>query len=318
MGAVMLDNLHMRQESLSYADALHAVLTHAGLYQGTKPMLAGMTVSAFRFTVDSRLTAESTTAYNWMAENFLACDFIGAASSQSAGFVFQPTFPFRRRHVIAGIKASIDRGIGAIFWHGGFVVAAGYDDERELLYYSDGTEHSECGEGYRILPWDDFGRNGTPYWYYQTVDEGVPMDPHAVFKESFVQAVFKWETHDILLPELQYGCGRAAYAAMIAALASGNYDAEGARAVFAAYAAAKRDIAAYTAAVSESWPAAAEAADQYGALSAVFGRIASADADRERLELLREAASREEQAVEALRRLVRETTENRRHDIGLR
>jgi hypothetical protein len=315
MGVVLLQNMHMRAESLSYIDAMHAVLTHQGWFGLPKPMLTGMAVSGFRLTVDRRLRAESSTAYNWIAENFLACDFIGVTASSRAGFVFQPTFPLYRRRAVTDIIASVDRGVGAIFWHGGFFVVTGYDADRELLYYSDG---SDSVEGYKTLPYDKFGRNGTPYWYYQTLDGRIPMDKFAVYKESFVQAIFKWETHDIMLPKDEYGCGQAAYEMIIAALENGDYDADGSRSLFTSYAAAKRDIAIYTEAVGSVWPEVCEAAEQYGALAGLFERVVTGVEDVERIEMFREAKCVEERAIDKLKMLVRETAANRCHDVGLR
>lgn len=316
MGHVLLQNLHMREESLSYIDAMYAVLTHKGWFDLSKPLLAGMTVFGFRLTVDRRLTAESLTTYNWAAEHFLACDFIGVTASSRACFTFQPTFPLYRRRAIADMIASIDRGTGAIFWHGGFVVATGYDAERELIYYSDGVESSEA---YKTLLYEELGRNGSPYFYYQTLDDRIPMDPLAVYKESFVQAIFKWETHDVLLLEAAYACGRAAYDAIVEALENGDYDADGARMLFTAYSAAKRDIAAYTQAVGSVWPDVREAAEQYGELARLYERIiAPGVKDVERAAMFREAKGIEERAIDALKKLVRETTVNRRHDVGLR
>lgn len=316
MGVVLLQNLHMRAESLSYVDAMHAVVTHQGWFDLPKPMLAGMTVSGFRLTVDRRLAAASLTAYNWMAENFLACDFIGVTASSRAGFAFQPTFPLHRRRAVTDMIASVDRGVGVIFWHNGFVVATGYDVDRELLYYSDG---SASVEGYKTLPYDNFGQNGTPYWYYQTLDGRIAMDPLAVYKESFVQAIFKWETHDILLPKEEYGCGRAAYDIIIQTLANGDYDVDESRSLFAAYAAMKRDISIYVKNVSSVWPEVCEAAEHYDALAALFKRAVTAGVkDIERIELFREAKRVEERAIDALKQLVHETAANRRHDVGLR
>ncbi|CAM3900496.1 hypothetical protein COLU111180_13310 [Cohnella lubricantis] len=333
---VVLEGLRMRSERRPYTDALHAVLIHRGWFRGSKAMLSGMTVTGFRFTVNRRLTAESATAYNWHSENFLAADFTGMTSSQHMGFVFQPTWPLYRELAIAEIKASIDRGAGAVFWHGEFVVAAGYDDERSVLYYSDGRDSQ-----LRELPYERFGNNGTPYWYYQIIEGRIPMDEHAIVKESFLQAIFKWETHDLALPERGYACGRAAYDAIVTALRSGDYDRDGARETFATYAAFKRDLAEYTAGAAGvrsqaaavtrevdehaaqragAWPEVAAAAECYGEVSRLFERIAAEPGlpDAERILLFEAARQAEEQAIAALKALVRETADNRYHDIGLR
>ncbi|WKL03904.1 hypothetical protein Q0F98_11420 [Paenibacillus amylolyticus] len=60
------------------------------------------------------------------------------------------------------------------------------------------------------LPYDSFGRNSTPYWYYQVLEACAPIDRWEVCKESLIQAVYKWETHDYMLPPQDYACGAAA------------------------------------------------------------------------------------------------------------
>lgn len=54
----------------TYADALYPILLHKKWTHLPLYMIAGMTASLFRFVVDRRLTKESVSAYNWMAENF--------------------------------------------------------------------------------------------------------------------------------------------------------------------------------------------------------------------------------------------------------
>lgn len=203
---VRLDNLRLCKQAGAYVDALHAVATGAGWIGLSKPELSGMTVAGFRFAVNRRLTAESATAYNWMAENFLAADFIGLTSSQQAGFTFHPTFPLYRKHALAAIRGSITRGIGAIFWHDGFAVATGYDEAKGLLYYSGGEEKDDRAASDRTIACEDFGSGADPYWYYQTLHGRIALDEAAVRRESLIQAVYKWETHDSILPREQYAC----------------------------------------------------------------------------------------------------------------
>ncbi|MFD0710802.1 hypothetical protein [Paenibacillus sp. GCM10027626] len=310
----IIGNLQMESKYGSYVDAMHAILTHMGWFRLDKSLLAGMTVSGFRFNVNRKLAAESTSAYNWMAENFLAGDFIGVTASQKAGFSFQPTFPLYQQRAIIDIKTAVDRGAGAIFWHDGFAVVTGYDDRQGQLYYCDGA-----GSPAKTLPYEHFGCNSTPYWYYQLLEACIPLDLTAIYKESFLQAIYKWETHDLVLPEHSYACGQAAYDAIIEALVSGNYDREGAQATFLYYAEAKRHLAAYTDTVQKSWPHAGAAAANYSKLAQLFEEIAAAEEnDVVRLALFKEARNSEECAIEELRQLVREAADNRFHDIGLR
>ncbi|PWV97880.1 hypothetical protein DFQ01_12067 [Paenibacillus cellulosilyticus] len=328
-----LQHFHMKAESRPYLDAMHAVLTHAGWTTLSKPMLAGMTVNGFRMAVHRRLTAESTTAYNWHAEHFLAADFIGVMCSSKAEFTFKRTFPLYRKQAIGDIRSSIDRGIAAICWHNGqFVAIVGYEDVEDgsgsggtgndsvRLFYADGWSDE-------VKPFNDrdFGvgedrENPSPYWYYQIFEGCIPMDEAAVMKESFLQAIFKWETHDGTLPEKDYACGAAVYDAILQALRSGDYDQAGASETFRCMAVAKRDIAAYMSEAERRWPAAVEAAAHYYRVAELFTGIEAAAINQvdELCGLFQEAKQAETQAIEALRQLVRETVDNRFHDVGLR
>ncbi|WP_308637589.1 hypothetical protein [Paenibacillus silvisoli] len=324
MAIQQLEGIHFARESMSYIDALHAVLTHRGAFAESKPMLAGMTAMGFRFTVHRRLAAPSATAYNWLAEHFVAADLIGIASAQHAGFSFDPTFPLYRKHAVAAIKASIDRGAAAVFWKDAFVVASGYDDEAQTLFYLDGS-------GVQRLPYADFGRCESPYWYYQASESQVPLDPLEVYRESLMQAIHFWESHDALLPESEYACGEQAYDALIQALTdSAGFDPAEAAAVLETYAAAKRDIAAYAGRLAQLWPGCGGLAACYGEAASLFGEAAgtlaagtlAAEGDAaaavRAASLLREAQRHERDAIAHIKLFMRETVQNRFHDVALR
>jgi hypothetical protein len=334
-----LVGLRLLPESKSYIDALHGVLMHSGLYAAPKYMLAGMTVTGFRFTVDRLITAESPTAYNWIAENFLAADFIAITSDQQAGFSVEPTFPLYQNEAIHAIKQSINRGIGAIIWKDQFVIVTGYDDSRQMLFYSDGMESSDAidkpqdqaqvyeGE----LPYGQFGFNESPYWYYQIINAGIALDEREIYRESFMQAIYKWETHDLMLPEGEYSCGKSAYSAIIHALETVCFDKAGIMSVIDTYAAAKRDIACYTQRLEKIWPQSEPVASRYAELNQIYEQIVAtaASACNERMtveakmanpliSLFHKAAAIEDEAIQSMKRLMRETVGNRFNDIALR
>ncbi|MFD0617591.1 hypothetical protein ACFQZR_08960 [Paenibacillus sp. GCM10027629] len=323
MQKVLLENLTLTQHANSYIDALHAILMHQGWITCSKSMLAGMTATAFRFTVDRRLTAESTSAYNWIAENFLAADFIGVTASSAAGFHFEPTFPLYQKQALSDIRKSLDRGIGCTIWQDRFVVVAGYDEDQQVLYISDGQ-----AEGYRALPYAQFGKGDSPYWYCQFLEGHIALDEIAVYQESLVQAIFKWETHELMLPEAEYACGEAAYDAMIEAFRTGNYDPSGAEEVLQYYAIAKKDIATYVAALERYWPELRDASVKYRDVAQIFEEAARLLVSVERsddlapintiIDLFGDAKALEKKAVQSLKRLMRETIHNRFDDIGLR
>ncbi|WP_219835138.1 hypothetical protein [Paenibacillus sp. R14(2021)] len=319
MNKHQLTGLSMRHESHSYVDAMHAILTHRGSVNLPKATLAGMTVNAFRFTVSRKLGAASWHAYNWMAEHFLAADFIGITSSQMAGFSFDPTFPVYQKHAISAIKRSIDDGTGAVFWKDDFVVAAGYDDEAGILLYADGADTRD--DELKRLPYEQFGRNDEPYWYFQTLESQVPLDEREIYRESFMQAIYKWETHDPMLPARDYACGQAVYPAFIDALQSTDCDEAGAAALIRRYAAAKSDLAAYTAHLACIWPACAVIAADYEQLAALLGQLvleARTGSAARLVPLLRQACTLETHAIQGMKSMLRETLHNRFHDIGLR
>lgn len=325
MGNVVLHDLRMTIDSRSYIDAMHAILSHQGWISCSKSMLSGMTVTGFRFAVNRRLTAESPTAYNWIAENFLAADFLGIASAQHAGYSFDATFPLYRQHAISIIKESIDCGVGAVFWKDRFVVAAGYDDERQILYYSDGYNKK-----HQMLSYTDFGNNRSPYWYYQVLKDRIQLDEAEIYKESFLQAIYKWEAHDRMLPEAEYACGRLAYDAIVQAFLTGDYDRNGAWETLWCYAAAKRDIALYTGTLQRIWPESGAVGESYTKLAQIFGHIIeetelsdsyqtlSSRQVRKLVDLFTEAKLTEEQAIQSIKMLLRETIGNRFNDIALR
>lgn len=325
MERIILSDLHMRRESLSYIDALHAILMHKGLVNCSKSVLSGMTAMAFRFTVNRQLTVDSVTAYNWMAEHFVAADLLGLTTAQHAGFHFQPTFPLYQKAAVQDIRQSIARGTGALIWKDSFVVVTGYDDEQQTFLYCDGTRNE-----FQTMGYDDFGCNQSPYWYYQLYEDQITMDIYEICKESLMQAVSKWETHDIMLPPSKYASGRQAYAAIIDALKNGDYDEEGALDTFSCYRAAKQDVAQYMSFLKIIWPLYSKAAELYDrvaelfdvivekSLSAESGHAESRTSSDQLIPLFMEAQKWEEEAVQQLRHLLSENIHNRFEDIGLR
>lgn len=323
MGAKTLEGVHMTMESGSYIDAMHAVLSHAGWTVYPKPILSGMTVNGFRFVVNRSLSCESATAYNWMAENFLAADFIGVTTGQAAGFSFEPTFPLYQRQAVSHLKASIDRGRGAVFWKDRFVVAAGYDDEAGVLLYTDG-----CSRALRQLPYGEFGHNQSPYWYYQMFEDKVELDPIEIYKESLMQAVYKWETHDIMLPREEYACGMEAYDAIRHALEHGSFDTLQAAGVFRSYTAAKLEVSEYMDMLQSLWPQLGSAAEAYRTVAVSFqealaimteqGEVKEKTHLREQIHWFEQAHQAEQEGIDHLKRFMRERIGNRFDHVGQR
>ncbi|MGC5775993.1 hypothetical protein [Paenibacillus pabuli] len=309
----------------SYIDAMYRVLIHKQWTELPHHMIAGMTASVFRLVVDRRLTIESISAYNWMAENFVAADFIGVTASQSAGFSFEPTFPLYQKQALLDIKASIDRGIGAILWHDQFVICAGYDDGEQVLFICE-------SEGNKVirLPYDSFGRNTTPYWYYQVLESHTTVDVWEVCKESLIQAVYKWETQDYMLPPQDYACGPAAYEAIAAALQSGAYETNQAAIVLRYYTRSRQDMAAYAAGLGHLSDQMAQVMREYALLADLYAQMMELveestawDAKEPGhvlrvIHLIEQAGETEQRAIDGIKRAFPETIDNRFEDIGLR
>ncbi|MCK6078886.1 hypothetical protein [Paenibacillus silvae] len=314
-----------RYKAGTYADALYPILLHKKWTQLPRYMIAGMTASLFRFVVDRRLTRESISAYNWMAENFVAADFIGVTASQAAGFSFEPTFPLYQKHALQNIKNSIDRGTGAVLWHDQFVVVVGYDDDDEVLFFCTGDDPDVLR-----LPYSLVGQNNSPYWYFQVLEAHQSIDMWEVCKESLIQAVFKWETHDYMLPAQDYACGSAAYTAVADVLQSGNYESNQAAAVLRYYAYTRGDISSYVRALEHLSPHMDQVIEQYTQLADLYVSIvevldnsAAWDASEPESilrvsELIRSAGDTEQAAIDAIKHAFPETINNRFSDIGLR
>jgi hypothetical protein len=330
----MLKDFKVSGSSGDYVDAMYSVLAHTGWFHAPKHMLAGMTALGFRFTVHRRLAGESKTAYNWHAEHFLAADFIGITTSQKAGFSFAATFPSYQHYAVDAIRESIDRGIGAVFWRDAFVVACGYDDGLGVLYYAGGLGGSGDLDDASVqsLPYDEFGKNDSPYWYYQVYEDRVELDPVAIYKESLMQAIYRWEAHDPLLPEEDYACGQHAYTALEEAFRGGSLDLAEAGCVIRYYSGCKREMMLYTRTLRDLWPGMDGVAEAYSALSAAFDQMAEASCSLAAVErpaavrvqaqfiadMIAEARAIEDKAIQTLRVIVRETLDNRFHDISLR
>lgn len=316
MERIILTDLHMKRESYSYIDALHTIVTNKGWLACSKAVLAGMTAMSFRFTVNRKLSDESSTAYNWMAEHFVAADLLGLRTAQQAGFSFQHTFPLYQKQAVQDIKQSIRQGTGVLIWRDSFVVVSGYDDKKELFLYSDGLSEELIS-----LKYEDFGYNNSPYWYYQLYEGKIELDIYEVYKESLMQAVSKWDTHDILLPQHEYACGREAYDAIVEALSSDDYDRRGAFETFRCYGAAKRDAAQYLCSLKSIWHEYTRVSELYLRIADLFDEIIHKAAREEwnvLIPLFMDAKRYEEQAIEELRALLSENIHNRFDDSGLR
>ncbi|GAV14666.1 hypothetical protein [Paenibacillus sp. NAIST15-1] len=261
-------SLSFQIEHRSYVDALHAVLTGAGLYEGSKYMLGGMTGLLSKFVIHKELSRSSVTAYgNLGEEHGNALLRIGIESNQFAWHTRQRTFELAQQESIRHIQHSIDRGIGVVYWKPEFAVITGYDDEDEVFFYLDGYSKEQ-----QVLLYRNFGiiDNPTPFWYYQTIIGAVDMPYQEIYRESLITAVTDWDTPHRTLPDLDFAAGCKAYDYMIAALSSQQYHPHGSAYTISSYAGIKRDMMKYLASIQEEAGISAEVVQLYQLVDEAF------------------------------------------------
>ncbi|MBO7745633.1 hypothetical protein I8J29_15590 [Paenibacillus sp. MWE-103] len=312
MARVMLDRVDMTRQSKSYVDSVHAVLTAAGLFEGPKYMLAGLTGMAFKFTVHRKLLPLSVSAYGqWGNEHAPAIENLGLLTVWDGGRTRHPTFPHYQRDAVDWVRQSLDAGVGAVYWLPEFGTICGYDDEDGVFYVQDGRQPEPL-----IVLYDNFGLNATPFWYCQIFGGRVALDPAEAVLESLRLAVRDWETPHKTLPDTELASGRLAFAYFIAGLQAGGYDERGADYILRDYVQVREEIADYLRDVRHLLPGLGEAAALYGELRGRLdafrdcrtaspeggGRIAP-DRIPALCALLREAEALEERAVAVFRRI---------------
>ncbi|MCM3290850.1 hypothetical protein M3661_11970 [Paenibacillus sp. MER 180] len=268
MSIASTQSLSFQIENRSYIDATHAVLTGAGLYEGSKYMLGGMTGLLSKFVIHKEMSSSSVTAYgNWGEEHGNALHRMGIASRQFAWHTRHRTFKLAQQESIRHIQHSIDRGIGVVYWKPGFAVITGYDDEDEVFFYLNGYEKEE-----QVLLYRNFGiiGNPTPFWYYQTIIGAVDMPRQPIYRESLVTAVTDWDTPHRTLPDRDFAAGCKAYDYMIASLSSQQYHPHGGAYTISSYAGIKRDMMNYLASIQEEVGISAEIVRHYQLIDEAF------------------------------------------------
>ncbi|WP_019423192.1 hypothetical protein [Paenibacillus sp. OSY-SE] len=266
-----LEGIDFKRENRSYIDALHAILTAAGRFAGTKSMLSGMTGMAFKFIIHEYLSESSMTAYGyWGKEHGEAAERLGWANVSPAGYIRHPTFPLARKQAERSIKLSIDRGLGVVFWLPEFAVIHGYDDEDEVYFYRDGWSQDE-----QVMLYDNFGvaGNGTPFWFYQLLLDKWDRPEADIYRESLRAAVSEWETPHKTAPDQAFASGRPAYDYLIQALESRRYSASGGTYILKSYAGIKRDIVAYLEAIQAELGLTEAVLQAYREVDAVYRHI---------------------------------------------
>ncbi|XEC93825.1 hypothetical protein AB6A23_21110 [Paenibacillus tarimensis] len=241
MSGVYLSHIKMKRESKSYTDSLYAILTAAGLFDGPKCMLSGLSGMAFKFSVHERLLPLSVSAYGqWGVEHEPAVRNLGLFTIWDGGRTRHPTSRYYREDAVRWTKESLDRGVGAIYWIPEFGVIHGYDDADRVFFVQDGLSADD-----HIILYDNFGLNFTPFWYCQVFGDRVHVPLEEIILESLRLAVHDWDTPHKTLPDKEIASGRLAYEFLARGLESGDYDEHGALYILDSYQYSRTEIMLY-------------------------------------------------------------------------
>jgi len=322
--AVYLDAITMKRESKSYVDSLHAVLTAAGLFQGPKHMLSGLTGMAFKLSVHKRLLPLSVTAYGqWGDEHRPAVDNIGLYTAWDGGRSRHPSFCYYQQDAIKWIKQSLDQGIGVIYWIPEFGVIHGYDDEDGVFFVQDGWSREDI-----VVLYDNLGLNWTGFWYCQVFGDKAEVPQEDMVLESVRLAIYDWQTPHKALPDKEIASGKLAYTFLTEGLRSGQFDESGAVYILDSYLYARAEIRDYLGKVQPLWSELASAYALYQELVHVTSEIGaciytlkdgSRRVDRSRVDdivvRLRRAEALEEEAVACFQALSSRYSDKKRSVI---
>jgi len=259
MAEVILRGLEMKRESKSFTDSLYAVLTGAGLFSGPKYRLSALSGMAFIFSVHERLLPLSVTAYGeWGTVHKRAADSLGIFTVTDAGRTRHPTFKKYQQDAVKWIKSSLDRGLGAVYWLPEFGVIHGYDDADRIFYVQDGYSAES-----KIVLYDNFGINFTPFWYAQMFGGKVDIGEKDMVLEALRMALDDWETPHPVPPNRSIASGRKAYSYFIHALEQGDFDSFGAVYVLDAFRGSRNEIMLFLQDAALVFPGLQEAATCY-------------------------------------------------------
>lgn len=263
MSYVRLEQLKMRRESKSYTDSLYAILTAAGLFEGPKYRLSGLTGMAYKFSVHERLLPLSVTAYGqWGAEHQPATLNLGLLAVRDAGRTRHPTFRHYQQEAVKWVKDSLDAGVGVIYWLPEFGVIDGYDVEDRVFFVQDGWSTEE-----KVVLYDNFGLNFTEFWYCEAFVGKVEVPYETMLLESIRLAITDWDTPYKTLPNKDIGSGKLAYDYYIRALQNGSFDEGGAVYILDSYIQSRKEIYAYLDEARGLWSELDNAADLFQELA---------------------------------------------------
>lgn len=238
---MILNEIKMRRESKSFTDAMYAILTAANRFDGPKYMLSGLSGMAFKFSVHQILLPMSVTAYGqWGTEHGPAIDNLGIYTVFDGGRTRHSSFEIYQKAAVQWMKQSIELGVGGIYWIPEFGVIHGYDDEDRVFYVQDGWSKES-----RVVLYDNFGLNMTPFWYCQIFGEQVSIPLQDAVLESLRLALYDWDTPYKTLPDQSIASGQHAYHFLVRAFEKGGFDNSGAIYILDSYLTSRTEIKDY-------------------------------------------------------------------------
>lgn len=259
---MILKDIHMRRESKSFTDAMYAILTAGNRFDGPKYMLSGLSGMAFKFSVHQKLLPMSVTAYGqWGIEHKSAIDNLGIYTVFDSGRTRHSSFEVYQKDAVQWMKQSIELGMGGVYWIPEFGVIHGYDDDDQVFYVQDGWSEES-----RIVLYDNFGINMTPFWYCQIFGDKVHISMQEAVLESLRLALYDWETMYKTLPDRSIASGRHAYVFLIRAFEQGDFDRSGAVYIVDSYLSARTEIKDYMQEVKTYLPGLDEVCSIYAEL----------------------------------------------------
>jgi len=315
----------IKNESISYIDALYSILTYKKIFSGPKYLLSGMTGMAFKFTIHKKIYPSSPNMYG-KEELLDGCNRIGIYAESHGTLNSNPVFEVFQKEAIKKIKASIDDDTPVLFWGCSgiqFGIIVGYDDEDEVFYYKHRRSEEE-----KVMLYKNLGVTKDGVVYYQIIGPRVSIALKEIYVSSLTYAIDEWETLYKLGNKTnnEFASGKKAYEFLIDALRRRDFDANGYYCSMLHYAILKRELFNYLKEVEKELPQVKEALPYYEKVMNNFNAIEElalydvpfekeADAYDKVISLLGEIKIMEEEGIKILKETVKEHLENRYVDL---
>lgn len=315
----------IKEESISYIDSLHSILTYKKIFSGPKYLLSGIFGMAFKFTIHKKIYPSSPNMYG-KEELLDGCIRIGVYSESHGTLSSNPIFEVFQREAIKKIKASIDNDTPVLFWGCSgiqFGIIVGYGDEDEVFYYKHRRSEEE-----KVMLYKNFGVTKDGVVYYQLIGPRVSIALKEIYASSLTYAIDEWETLYKLGNKTnnEFASGRKAYEFLISALKGRDFDMHGYYCSITYYSKLKRELFNYLKEVEKELPQVKEALPYYEKVMENFNAIEKlplydltlqkeAKVYKEVIDLFKEAKNMEEEGIKILKGTVKEHLENRYVDL---